>query len=94
MKLSRRDAIASVSAAAVATAALAVPLAIKAVGVKAALGGDTEEEQMLAVYRQLPAPVRALTLKTIRMQAEIGENSQFMEDWRRAHGRPNGEVPS
>ncbi len=41
MKLSRRDAIASVSAAALTTAVVTVPLATKAVSVKAALASDT-----------------------------------------------------
>lgn len=56
MKISRRDALLGASAAAVVTAAIAAPLALKAAGVKAALGGDPvtdlNDQGLLGLERQ------------------------------------------
>ena len=64
MSISRRSALLGATAAAVVTGAITAPLAIKAAGVKAALAG--EEEQILALFRQLNPARKEVSLMAVR----------------------------
>ena len=78
MQISRRTALAA-GAAAITTAAVTAPLAIKAAGVQAALAGDPavaqaadpEEAQVLAVFRQLNDGQRAVVQMFMRCLARL-----------------------
>ncbi len=59
MNITRRDALLGATAAAVVTGLTAVPLAIKAPGVKAALGGDDPIWAVLARARSLQDQITA-----------------------------------
>ncbi len=62
MQISRRDALMGATAAAVVTGATTAPLAIKAAGVKAALGGDPAfvlSQQLRAAWRAWLAAMTA-----------------------------------
>ncbi len=58
MRITRRNALLATGAAAITTAAIATPLALKAAGAKAALAG--EEAQVLALFRRLGDHERAV----------------------------------
>ena len=68
MQITRRSALAT-GAAAITTAAITVPLAIKAGATKAALAG--EEVQVLALFRQLGDRRRALTHTWLRILSDL-----------------------
>ena len=94
MQITRRSALAT-GAAAITTAAITAPLAIKAAGVKAALAG--EEAEGLARFQQTGDAARASAHLWMRIISNLPTNAEKEEQLTRRFLRGqkrHGEVPS